>query len=160
MAILPQMTLVYLLVEVIVSAVFVVFEQISVFSLPIAWFMLMHIVILAVFSIRIIIIYTGGAPIWRIDDRVHESTFDWKLLILDVDALTVRSPEVKPVLEALRYSDPMTNSKLTEYDVSIRNSVAALECAVDEGDSTRVDELIIMLQRQIRDRNNRVKLLK
>jgi hypothetical protein len=49
----------YLITEVIVSAVFVLFEQIGAFSLPIVWFILIQVVILAVFAVRTLTLKAG-----------------------------------------------------------------------------------------------------
>jgi hypothetical protein len=88
----------------------------------------------------------------------------WKSLIVDVDAIAQSTPEfskdIKPVIDAIKYSDPMSNSQLAEYEDAIKDSIIRLNQAAAEKEADRVSELCVTLQRQIKDRNNRVKLLK
>ena len=159
-AAIPMVLASYLIIDIVFSAVFVILEQTGVFILNTAIFAAIHAVILAFFAIRIIMLNAGKKEIERIEEKVKESTFDWQMLVADLKALSDKSPEVKPVLEAVKYSDPVTSPKIAEYDENIRDSVAALEKAVDAGDADKVAALCTTLQRQIKDRNNRAKQLK
>ncbi len=159
-AAIPIAAIKYLCLELVLSAVFVILEQLGLYSLPTAFFIIAHILILAIFAIRIIMLNAGKKEIERVEGTVKQSTFDWKLLIADIQALAERSPELKSLLDAIKYSDPATPPELAEYDEKIRDGITALEKAVDVGNGTLISELSITLQRQIKDRNNRAKLLK
>jgi hypothetical protein len=159
-AALPQTTATYLIFEFAVSLIAVILEQIAKVTVPAKWFVIVQVVILAVFAIRLIMLNAGRVEIERVGDKVKANTFDWKMLIADVEALAAKSPDVKPLLDAVKYSDPVTSPALAEYDGKIRDGVAALEQAVDGGNAERVSELCATIQRQLKDRNNRAKLLK
>ncbi|MDR0905079.1 MAG: hypothetical protein LBN00_02685, partial [Oscillospiraceae bacterium] len=153
-----------LITEVIVSAVFVLFEQIGTFSLPIVWFILIQVVILAIFAIRTLTLKAGQEIIENRGAVVAEKVFVWKSLIVDVETIMQSTPEfskdIKPVVDAIKYSDPMSNPQLAEYEDAIKDSIIRLNQAAIEKEADRVSELCVTLQRQIKDRNNRVKLLK
>jgi hypothetical protein len=158
-AAIPAQTLTWLIIEVVVSAVFVLSEQLGAFSIDVQWFVLIQIVILAFFAVRVVMLNAGRVEIDRVGDKVSENTLDWKTLIVDVETLAARSPEVKPVLDAIRYSDPVTSPKLAEYDATIRDSVVALTQAIDNGGGD-VGTLVTQLVRQVKDRDSRANLLK
>jgi len=157
-AAMPTQTLRWSVIEVIISAGIVLLEQIGVFVLPLGWFVLIQIAVLAFFAVRVVMLNAGRVEIERVDDKVRANTINWKALALDVEALAARSPEVKPLVDAIRYSDPVTSPKLAEYDAQIRNGVTAIEQAVNSGGD--VGERVATLLRQIKDRNNRAKILK
>jgi hypothetical protein len=159
-AALPLTTFAYLVTEFVVSLAAVVLEQAAHIAIPVKWFILIQAVIFAVFAIRLILLNVGRAEIERVEEKVKVKTFDWKALIVDLEALAAQSPDVKPLLEAAKYSDPVTSPALAEYDAKIRDGVVALEQAVAGNDGARVSELCVTLTRQIKDRNNRAKLLK
>jgi hypothetical protein len=118
------------------------------------------VVLLGGCLVGLIAVDLGRGEVERIDEKIKLKTFDWKMLVIDVEALTAKSLDLKPLLDAVKCSDPVTSSALAEDDEKIRDGVAALELAIGAGDSARVNELLITLQRQIKDRNNRAKLLK
>ncbi|MDR3289498.1 MAG: hypothetical protein LBT22_08735 [Peptococcaceae bacterium] len=157
-AALPQSTFTCLVVSFVVSLLAVVLEQAAKMAVPVKWFVIAQAIIFAVFAIRLIMLNAGRTEIERVGDNVKATTFDWKMLLTDLEALAAKSPDVKPLLEAIKCSDPLTSPALAEYDNKIRDGVAALELAVNTGGG--VDDLIAALLRQLKDRNNRAKLLK
>lgn len=101
-----------------------------------------------------------------IDEKAKESTLFIKVLTVDAESLmsrakseTVKS-ECKKVYEAVRYSDPMSNSALSSIESEITIKFAKLSDAVVDDNfevtSALVGELIIL----IGDRNKKCKLLK
>jgi signal transduction histidine kinase len=163
-AIFPAQLLHYLIVEVLFSAVFVALEQFSVFRLPPVWFFLIHALIAAYFAVNLVLLKGGKEIIERRGAEVQEKTQALAFLLADVSAVLDRTPEmakgIRPVAEALRYSDPMSHASLEAYENEIKDGVARLEQAALEKDGEKISALCITLLRQIKDRNNRAKLLK
>jgi hypothetical protein len=159
-AAIPQQAWAYLGVTTSISIVAVIVDQVKNQKIPVLWFIFVQAVILLIFVIRLIMLSAGKKEIERVGEKVKESTFDWKMLIADVEALAMRCPEVKPLVEAVKYSDPVTSQKIAESDEKIRAGFTELENVVNSGNADRVGELVTALQSKIKDRNNRVKLLK
>jgi hypothetical protein len=160
----PAQLLRYLVTETAFSAVFVVLEQLSIFRLPPVWFFLIHAVIAAVFAVNLILLKSGKEIIERRDETVREKTRALAFLLADVSAVLEQAPDmakdIRPVADALRYSDPMSHPSLEPYEDKIKDGVVLLEQAASEKDAEKVSSLCVTLLRQIKDRNNRVKLLK
>ncbi|MDR1581152.1 MAG: hypothetical protein LBS35_12410 [Synergistaceae bacterium] len=160
----PVALLRYLAIEVLFSAVFVILEQLPVFRLPPVWFFLIHVVIAAYFAVNLILLKGGKEIIERRDEVVREKTRTLAFLLADVSAILERTPEmakdIRPVADALRYSDPMSHPSLERYENDIKDSVILLEQAASEKDAEKASTLCVTLLRQIKDRNNRVKLIK
>lgn len=154
----------YLSVEVVFSAVFVLLEQTSLFRLPVPWFFSIHAVILAFFGIRLVLLKGGEEVIERRDRAVRENVAALSFLRADVSAILEKMPgmarEIQPVADALRYSDPISHPSLTSYENAIKDSVIQLERAASQNDTEKVSSLCVTLLRQIKDRNNRLKLMK
>jgi hypothetical protein len=154
----PRAAYQYLAANIVISVICVILAGTGLYILPKIWFIVIHVIVLAFFSIRIIMLNAGKQEINRVEEKVRETTFDWKMLRADMEALAEQYSDVKPLLEAIRYSDPVSSPKLAEYDAQIRDGVAVLEQAVAKGEN--VAEAVSTLLRRIKDRNNRAKLLK
>jgi hypothetical protein len=154
----------YLIIEVLFSAVFVILEQFSLFRLPAVWFLLAHGVIAACFSVYLVLLKGGKEHIEHRDGEIREKTQSLAFLLADVSAILEQTPEgtknIQPVVDALRYSDPMSHPSLERYENDIKDSVVRLEQAASEKDAEKISALCVTLLRQIKDRNNRVKLMK
>jgi hypothetical protein len=160
----PAMLLRYLAVEVFFSAVFVILEQTSVFRLPSVWFLVIHAIIAAYVGVHLVMLKGGKEHIEQAGAKIREKTFEWSSLSADVSAILEQMPEaerdIRPVADALRYSDPMSHPALASYEDAIKESIVQLERAVSDKDAEKISALCVTLLRQIKDRNNRVKLMK
>ena len=154
----------YLSVEVAFSAVVVLLEQTSLYRLPVAWFVLIHAMIAAFFAVRLIVLKSGKEIIEQREAYVQEKTSILQSLRVDLSAVLDKMPEsaseLQAVLDAVRYSDPMSHALLLPYENEIKDSVARLEMAATEKDKEKISSLCVTLLRQIKDRNNRAKMMK
>ena len=102
----------------------------------------------------------------RIDSKVKTQTFFVKSLTVDAETLmasakdeTIKA-ECRKVVEAIRYSDPMSSEALASLEGAIMIKYANLQNAVQANDKEQslalADELVIL----INDRNKKCKLLK
>ena len=100
------------------------------------------------------------------DDKVKANTFFIKSLTVDAEALMARAnddaikSECRKVAEALRYSDPMSNSALASAESQISIKFADLSAAVSENDKDKTASAAKELLVLIDDRNRKCKLLK
>jgi hypothetical protein len=160
----PTMLLRYLVVEVLFSVVFVVLEQTSAYRLPLVWFLVIHIVIAGYVAVHLVMLKGGKEHIEQADAKIRETTYEWGSLQSDVSAILERTPEaakdIEPVADALRYSDPMSSPSLASCEDAIKEDIVRLEQAVSEKDAEKISALCVTLLRRIKDRNNRVKLMK
>lgn len=168
----PLVARTYLILSIIVTIIVVALEAFNVWSMPFIIFLIIHIALLAIFTIRIIMLLAGKEHIDAVDKKVAEKTLDLRVMLADLDDIKEKttnlpSPdkekaevELKTIYEALKYSDPMSSTSLVEYENKIKESMIMLENAVGEKDLAKIEHLSVQIQRQIKDRNNRVKLMK
>lgn len=123
-------------------------------------------IILGINIIAVVKASTAIDIVSGIDQKVKESTLFIKSLTVDAESLVSRAKSedvkaaCKKVYEAVRYSDPMSNSALASVESEITIKFAKLSDAVaaDSAESVAdiADELIILLG----ERNKKCKLLK
>ncbi len=102
----------------------------------------------------------------RIDEKTKGSTCFIRNLTLDADNLLhlAKSKEIselcRPVYEAIRYSDPMSNDALSEIEGIISDAFSELTNAVHENKLDKVELSAKKLVTYIENRNKRCKALK
>jgi hypothetical protein len=158
------MTLQHLITEVTFSTAVVVLEQSSVYRFVPVWFFLIHTIILSFFTIRLILLKSGKEIIEKRDTEVQAKISLLQSMSADLSAILEKMPdiacELQPVLDAIRYSDPMSHTSLLPYENVIKDSITQLEQTIILQDKKKIPSLCIELLHQIKDRNNRVKILK
>ena len=145
----------YLVVQVIVFAIFMIFP-----TLP-AWIPVVACsAILGVTVICLIGTETGREEINRIEEKVEQKVFYIKSLQADVELLaeTESDPEVKAELtklaEKIRFSDPMSNNALAEIETEIAYKVKELKTAENKL------AIIAAASALVAERNKKAKILK
>jgi hypothetical protein len=160
----PITTIRYAVTNVAISVLFLLLENIAKWSIPFVWFLLILVIVLAIFSIKLIVIKGARDVIVDVDDRVKQKVVALKMLVADIENIQQNSPQyaavIKPVYEALKYSDPMGNEMIAQYDQKISDSISILEISTNSGDDKAVSDICVTLLNQIKDRNNRVKIMK
>ena len=148
----------YLILQVVLSTVFVLLDELSIFTLDIKWFALLHIVIFAFFAVLLVILKGGKEIIEKRGEVVKEKVATLRFMQTDVESLMRKFPEhekdLKQVADALRYSDPMSHASLAIYEEQIQRGILAMN------DGANIAEQCAELLRQIADRNGKVKVLK
>lgn len=122
--------------------------------------------VLALTAISVIKATAAGDAVSGIDKKIESKTSFIKALSSDAENLisSAKTPELKTeakkVFEAIRYSDPMSNSVLEEINEQIQNQFFNFAEAVKSEDlnlaSAFSDELLILID----NRNKKCKLLK
>ncbi|MDR1643723.1 MAG: hypothetical protein LBT59_28850 [Clostridiales bacterium] len=150
----------YLITEVIASAVFVILAQSEIAIIPLPAFIVIHGVIFAVFAIRLVMLNAGLETIDRVDRKTKSSTDDWKIIVTRLEMLTFKFPELKPLLEEVKYSDPVSNPTVADYAERIRLQLAGLEQYASEGNKEKVSEISSSISGLVKERNRKLKASK
>ena len=148
----------YLIAQFVTSTVFVIIENVTEWTLPWQWFLFIHILLLAIFTIPLFLMHSGREVIENRGAEVKEKVMTLRLMQVDVESLMRKMPEherdLKQVLEALRYSDPMSHSSLAVYEEQIQRGIMVM------GDGENIPAKCAELLRLIADRNSRVLIMK
>ena len=157
----PMMIWRYLIASLMLSAVFVLWENIFDGEPSVRWFLLLHFLLIAFFAVFLLLLKSGKDIIVQRDAEVKEKVASLRFTQADVESLMRQFPEhekdLRPVADALRYSDPMSHPSLAVYEEGIQSGIMALDTPQE---SDRSPERCAELLRQIADRNMKVKMMK
>lgn len=131
------------------------------------WIAIIVCVIILAFNAIAIIKATASADIVSgIDEEIKTQTFFIKSLSVDAQSLMTSATsdelraEAKKVYEAIRYSDPMANTALSDIDAQIEKQFNAFSDAIKTEDTELARVLADVLTKMIVDRTLKSKLLK
>jgi hypothetical protein len=153
----------YLVLQLTLSVVFLLRENLAAGAFPVGLFFFAHIAVFAFFAIFLLLMHGGKEIIEQKDAEVKQKVSILRMLQADVESLAREHPihekPLKQVVEALRYSDPMNNPALALYEEQIQRGIMDIQ-GMDGNDSANIPEICERLMKQITDRNARVKLMK
>mgnify|MGYP005774540859 CR=1 FL=1 len=147
--------IVYLVLQLIAFAVFMIFPLIPSWIVVIACAL-----VLGISAICLISADVARDEINRVEEKVNQKVFYIRELQADVEILAEQeqNPEIKTSLtrlaEKIRYSDPMSNVVLADLEARIREKVTALRTADHKL------EIIAELDLLLAERNKKAKILK
>jgi len=101
-----------------------------------------------------------------IDTKVKTKTAFMRMAIVEAENILARATteeiksQVKKVYEALKYSDPMTNSALEDIEQEINNGLNELKKAVTDNAHATVLTITTNILLNIKERNIKCKALK
>ena len=151
----------YLVAQLSLSAVFVIREQVGEGSLPTNWFLGAHIALLAFFAVLLILLKGSKEIIEERDLTIKDKVSRLRSLHADAEAVMRQKPtqaaELKKVVDALRFSDPMSHDSLWSYEAQIAAEIAGI---AQSNDATVISESCNKLLGIIAERNAKVRLLK
>ena len=155
----PIQAYTYGVLNLVICAVFVLLDRTGVWSISAGWFSFVHILLIAWFAWRFLAMDSGQEEIERVERNVNLMVTNWKMIGADVETIKREAPE-SCRKDAIRYADPMTCPELEPLDQSIKDHVFQLEQTVREGKLDEVSPLCMRIQRLIRDRSTKAKILK
>lgn len=124
------------------------------------------VLVLGITAIAVIKTSAAIEIVEKIDEKIKEQTFFIKSLTVDADGLVAlaKTAEMKActksVYEAIRYSDPMTNSALANVEAQIATKFEEFSKVVSEDNIASANDISNELLLLIRNRNQKCKLLK
>ena len=160
----PKLIWIYFTSQLSVSTVFLIRENfLLVGAFPIGLFVVIHICMLAFFGILLILLKGGTTTIAQKDAEIKQKVATLQLMRLDVESVLNNHPEhakpLKQVVEALKYSDPMSHPSIGVYEEQIQKNILAMS-GLEGNDPANIPQICETLLKQIADRNSRVKLMK
>lgn len=124
------------------------------------------VLVLGIKLITLIKAKSGAEIVSNVDQKVKTKTMFIKMLRADAEmlALKTESIEIKDavnkVVDAIKYSDPMSNDALSDIESQITLKFAELSKSVEEKDNDAVKTVCNELLVLIENRNKKCKLLK
>lgn len=153
----------YIITSTLLSGIFVIGEKsILDFRIPVLVLVIGHIIIFAFFFVMLMLMHTGKEYIESVDNKVVVKRQFIKELNVDLASIKENAPDevkkdIQTVIDAVRYSDPMSGDAVGMIENDIQDNVTRLGQQID---SEEIRELCITLIKQIKDRNNRVRGMK
>ena len=151
----------YLIVQLIVSLLQMILSFIS-----FQYGIIVNVILLGAFLVGLIATDTGKEEIERIDEKIKEKVFYIKSLQADVEGMVSKSTDeptnkaLKDLAEAIKYSDPMSSSKLAAIENKIEAKVVDLTNVIVTSDSNAIRSVCDELQQLLAERNRKCKILK
>ena len=153
----------YLTLQITVSAVFLVPENLFDRSLPVLLYIAVQGALAALFAIYLVSMKAGKDIIDQRGAEVKQKISALRMMQLDVETLMREHPEheadLKKVAEAIRYSDPMSHPSLAIYEEEIGRTIFSMQ-GLEGNDPANIPKICEKLLKQIADRNSRVRLMK
>ncbi|MBQ4557112.1 MAG: hypothetical protein IJA60_05650 [Clostridia bacterium] len=151
----------YLCAELVIGAVFMIFQQVS-FTLA----LIIQILLLAAFLIIAIISVLSANTVQAISDKVKENVFNLKSVLVDIEMMrdSCTDPELKVALrklsETVKYSDPMSNEAIASVEQRITRKVSELQICLDDNQIDDAKQACADLERLYVERNKKLAISK
>ena len=159
----PRAAWQYLLAQLGLSAAFIARELLFAGRFPVGLFAFLHLLLLAVFAVKLLLLKGGKEMIEAKDAEMRQKVSVMRTMQADVESALRRNPEhekpLRRVLEALKYSDPMSSPAAARCEEEIQLGIAALD-GMEGNEPAKIPEICEKLLLHIADRNARVKLAK
>lgn len=158
--------LTYLIIELVVSTAVVLPAQLGIWTLPIAWFVLIHATVLSFFAIRIIMLLGGAHHIEARGDVVQHKVLALRSLQSDVEIAAAQAGDetlkktLMKLAEKIQFSDPMSHASLATLEMKIEEKIADLKRIVLKNESERALAAIQDIELSLDERNRKTRLLK
>lgn len=153
----------YIITSTLLSGVFVIGEKlIPTFNIPALVLIIGHIIVFAFFFTMLVLMNTGKEYIESVEQKVAIKRQFIKDISNELGSIKENAPvevkkDIQAVIDAVRYSDPMSGEAVATIENDIEDNVTRLSLKTDP---EQIKELCITLIRQIKDRNNRVRSIK
>lgn len=155
----------YLVCNWLAGLIFSALDLSGAWSIHAGWLLLIHAIMLAFLAWRYLTLDAGSEQIEELGAKVAAKVINWKMIGADVENLKNNAPghchnDLQAVIDAIRYADPMSHEMMQDFDEAIKDSVLMLEVKLNARQYDEVAMLCLKIQKQIKDRNTRMKLLK
>ena len=151
----------YLVLQIIVGSIFIVFSIISVKITIVT-----EVVLLSVFLVIALFLLLGKDNGHKLDADTKDKVLFMKLLSNDIAVLIDKTSDttilsrLENLKDAINSSDPMSHTSLALVDQKISNKIANLFDIVSANDAAKVGEAIDEIEQMLAERNRKCKILK
>ena len=161
----PFVTKGYAVAAILFSLAICLLEQFGVWTMPYLWFLFVQGIFAALLIFKLLALSSGKELVQATGEKVAANYSAWKMLLADVEnVLAKTAPEsrrdVSAVRDAVQFADPMTSPALQSLEQDIRRNVDALAGFVAAKKQEDIAAVCVQIQDQIKDRANRLKMLK
>jgi hypothetical protein len=160
-AAIPITLLRYIVISTLLSAAFVACDNLA-FKIPALALVIAHVAVFAVFFFLLLLVRTGKEYIEEIGRKIATERRFIKDLGVELKEIQLNAPreaqkELQTVIDAVRYSDPISAESLATLEKEIQDTVTLLRQL--EG-LEQIRAICDTLLFQIKDRNSRVLAMK
>lgn len=151
----------YLVLQIIVGSIFIVFSAISVKITIVT-----EVVLLSVFLVITLFLLLGKGNGQKLDADTKDKVLFVKLLSNDIAVLIDKTSDttilsrLEDLKDAIDASDPMSHTSLALVDQKISNKIANLSDIVSANDAVKVGAVIDEIEQMLAERNRKCKILK
>ena len=148
--------IVYIIIQVFVALIFRILPNLPLWSSVVSCS-----TILAVFAVILLSVDFGKNNVKSFEENIQKKVYILKELQTDVEIIAEKekdndiSEKLRVLASKLRYSDPMSNYRLTDLDEKIRNNIELLKSS-----ETDKLELIKNTEELLFERNKKCKIMK
>lgn len=152
----------YLFVTLLIAVIFCGLAYTETWTIKWGWFCLIEFAVFAVTAWRLQAMDAGREAILATGDAVKVSTVSWKMLVAEISAIAGRSDSnaVSRAAEAVRFADPVEHPAVAGIADRISGKVGELGAAVDAGESEKIAELCTAIERLVKERANKLMIVK
>lgn len=145
----------------VLQSILSVWEMIA-FPLPYLPALIINLVLGAVFVVVILVLYAASGKIDKAEEFTAEKVVFIKQIKLSLDSIDTYDSDLKQKIstlaEAVRYSDPMSHSKLADVEDQLVKVVS--EMASNVSDTAKAIELCGQAEKLLKTRNEQCKIYK
>ncbi len=154
-----------LLATVSMAVVFTVLQITGVWSINVMYYAALYVIVLALTAWKLLAIGAAQEKIQAVGDAAKAQTTEWKSMQADADAILQTAPselrnDITAVRDAIRFSDPMSKPEIAALDAAIAKEISELKALASSGKAAEAQALCAKIQTAIKDRNERLKILK
>ncbi len=155
-------SIVYIIVELLVSCIFIIFEK----KVSWNWAFGLQFLMFCLYGVCVVSCFLSKETIGDVHIKVSDKTRFIKLLGVDAQMLvekcsdTETKRECHKFAEAVRYSDPMSSEALFELEKELALTVSQCDKAIEANDFVTAKVLCAKAILQLTERNKKCKALK
>ena len=161
----PLEAMKYARTQILLSTVVILLDLSGIWNMSVALFCVLHIILLAFFTSKVLLMDLGEKAIEQTDRKVQEQTRNWRSLQALAESILATAPvelkkSAESVYEAIRYSDPVSAPDAQSLESSIKTELYTFRAMIAQRDLNAANTQQQILQCKIEERNILCKKLK
>ena len=161
----PLAAMKYAVTQVLTSTVVILLDLSGIWNMSVALFCVLHIILLAFFTSKVLLMDLGEKAIEQTDRKVQEQTLNWRSLQALSESVLAEAPaelkkNAESVYEAIRYSDPVSVPDIQSLESDIETELYTFRAMIAQRDLNAANTQQQILQCKIEERNILCKKLK
>ena len=155
----------YLIATLGMAVLFVLLDLAGIWSIQVKWYLALQTIVIGLTAWKLLALGAGQDAIRQVDEEVQQKVTNWKLVQADAEAVLQSAPssmrkDISALRDAIRYADPMSKPEVAAQEEELVAGIETLKTLVAENKADDASALCTRLQNVIRDRANRLKILK